>query len=119
VRAVLAELVGEAPLVPIARVQNHRVATVLRDAAGAALAELADDHVVATDLRPGEGGTVRRWQEWEVELLAAGSAGEASDRSALLDAIEERLTAAGARPPAAGSKLARALGVERQGRESR
>jgi hypothetical protein len=91
---------------------------VLRDEAGEALAELADDHVVATDLRPGQGGTVRRWQEWEVELLAGGSVGEASDRAALLDAIEERLIAAGAQPPSSGSKLARALGIQR-GQESR
>jgi hypothetical protein len=118
VRAVLAELVGEASLIPIARVQNHRVATVLRDGAGEALAELADDHVVATDLRPGQDGPVRRWQEWEVELLPGGSVGEASDRAALLDAIEERLIAAGAQPPSSGSKLARALGIQR-GQESR
>jgi inorganic triphosphatase YgiF len=112
VRAALHELVGEAELVPIARIQNHRVATVLRDASGAALIELADDHVVATDLRPGAGDdAVRRWQEWEVELLSGGAAGEESDRTALLDAIEERLVAAGAQPPSAGSKLARALGL--------
>lgn len=114
VRAVLAELVGDAPLIPIARVRNHRLATVLRDAAGEALVELADDHVIATDLRPGEtNGTERRWQEWEVEMLPAGSVGEASDRAALLDAIEERLVAAGAQPPSSGSKLARALGLSR------
>jgi len=120
VRAALAELVGDAPLTPIARIRNHRIATVLRDASGEALAELADDHVTATDLRQGEThGVERRWQEWEVELLAAGNAGEASDRAALLDAIEKRLVAAGARPPASGSKLARALGDERAPRESR
>lgn len=112
VRAALAALIGDAELVPIARIRNHRVATVLRDASGEALVELADDHVVATDLRPDAGAeVVRRWQEWEVELLPAGSAGEASDRAALLDAIEERLIAAGAQPPSAGSKLARALGL--------
>ena len=114
VRAALAELVGDEPLVPIARIRNHRVATVLRDAEGESLAELADDHVVATDLRAGRSnGDERRWQEWEVELLAGGSVGEASDRAALLDAIEERLIAAGAQPPSSGSKLARALGLSR------
>ncbi|WP_344792347.1 CYTH domain-containing protein [Gryllotalpicola daejeonensis] len=114
VRAALGGLVGDSPLVPIARVQNHRVATVLRDADGEALVELADDHVVATDLRSGATqGTERRWQEWEVELLPGGSAGEASDRAALLDAIEVRLVAAGAQPPSSGSKLARALGLSR------
>ncbi|MCL2536623.1 MAG: CYTH domain-containing protein [Nocardiaceae bacterium] len=114
VRAAIAEYVGAAPLAPIARIRNHRVATVLRDASGDALAELADDHVHATDLRAGEAdGAERRWQEWEVELLPAGAVGEASDRATLLDAIESRLLAAGARPPAPGSKLARALGVVR------
>ncbi|AYG04496.1 CYTH domain-containing protein [Gryllotalpicola protaetiae] len=112
VRAELVGLVGDVPLVPVARIRNHRVATVLRDAAGEPVAELADDHVVATDLREGAtSGTERRWQEWEVELLPGGSVGEASDRAALLDAIEERLVASGAQPPSAGSKLARALGV--------
>lgn len=112
IRAALAEFIDDAPLVPIARVQNHRIATVLRDADGGALAELADDHVLATDLRDGPGnGTQRRWQEWEVELLDAGSVGEASDRAALLDAIEARLAEAGAQPPSSGSKLARALGL--------
>ena len=114
VRAALDELVGDARLVPIARIRNHRIATVLRDSAGEPLIELADDHVVATDLREGPtGGTERRWQEWEVELLPGGSAGEASDRAALLDAVEERLVAAGAQPPSSGSKLARALGLSR------
>ncbi|MFC4243076.1 CYTH domain-containing protein [Gryllotalpicola reticulitermitis] len=114
VRAAIADYVGAAPLAPIARIRNHRIATVLRDAAGEALIELADDHVHTTDLRPGEGhGTERRWQEWEVELLPAGAVGEASDRAALLDAVEERLFAAGATPPSSGSKLARALGLAR------
>jgi inorganic triphosphatase YgiF len=112
VRAAVAERVGDAPLVPIARIRNHRIATVLRDDAGQALIELADDHVVATDLRAGDThGTERRWQEWEVELLPGGAAGEASDRAALLDAVEQRLLAAGATPPSSGSKLARALGL--------
>jgi hypothetical protein len=120
VRAALAELIGDAALAPIARIRNHRVATVLRDEAGAALAELADDHVVATDLRRGAtSGAERRWQEWEVELLPGGSVGEASDRAALLDAIEQRLVAAGAQPPSSGSKLARALGIGRGAGESR
>lgn len=114
VRAAIAQYVGDAPLIPIARIRNHRIATVLRDASGEALIELADDHVVATDLREGAThGTERRWQEWEVELLPAGAAGAASDRAALLDAVEERLFAAGATPPSSGSKLARALGVVR------
>ncbi|HEY0249759.1 MAG TPA: CYTH domain-containing protein [Gryllotalpicola sp.] len=114
VRAALAEHLGDEPLVPIARIRNRRVATVLRDASGGALVELADDHVVATELRAGAThGVERRWQEWEAELLPAGAMGEVSDRAALLDAIEERLLGAGAQPPSSGSKLARALGLSR------
>jgi hypothetical protein len=114
VRQAIAEYVGDEPLVPIARIRNHRIATVLRGAGGEALVELADDHVHAIDLRPGDThGAERRWQEWEAELLPAAAGGEASDRAALLDAIEARLLAAGARPPSSGSKLARALGLVR------
>jgi inorganic triphosphatase YgiF len=110
VRLALGDRTGGAELVPIARILNHRVATVLRDADGGALIELADDHVTATDLRS---GTEQRWQEWEAELLPAGAAGEKADRDELLDAVEERLLAAGARPAASGSKLARTLRLGR------
>ncbi len=105
-RAALAATIDAAPLVPIARIRNRRAATVLRDASGSPLVELADDHVAAVDLLT---GAERSWQEWEAELLpAAGRTRE--ERDALLDAIEAVLHAAGARPPSSGSKLERALG---------
>lgn len=92
-------------LVPVARIRNRRVATVLRDSGGEPLIELADDHVETTDLRD---GTVRRWQELEVELLS-GAGQTRQERTALLDAVDAVLVAAGARS-SGGSKLARALG---------
>ncbi len=66
-----------------------------------------DDHVRAVDeLR----GVETRWREWEFELGPAAPAGRA-DRAALLEAATEIALAAGARPAASDSKLARTLGV--------
>ncbi len=81
------------PLRPVVRVVNHRERTRLLDAAGGPLAEVAHDHVTAGPLS---------WTETEVELMG----GEPS----LLDAVEERLLAAGLRRAAVPSKLRRALG---------
>ncbi|WP_025157079.1 CYTH domain-containing protein [Leifsonia aquatica] len=98
---------GAEPLVPIARIVNTRVTTVLRDAAGFELAELCDDHVRGENLRTGGRD---EWREWEVELLS-GAPDKRSGRTALLDGIEERLIEAGARPSASGSKLQHVLGL--------
>jgi inorganic triphosphatase YgiF len=106
-REHLRPLIGDQPLVPIARVTNQRDSVVLLDAAGFEVAELTDDHVRSENLRAG--GT-QEWREWEVELLA-GAPDTRSGRTALLDGIEERLLAAGARPSASSSKLQRALGL--------
>jgi inorganic triphosphatase YgiF len=106
-REHLAPLIGDEPLLPIARVTNQRDSVVLLDAAGFEVAELTDDHVRSENLR--EGGT-QEWREWEVELLA-GAPDTRSGRTALLDGIEERLIAAGARPSESSSKLQRALGL--------
>ena len=67
---------------------------LLQDAAGFEVAELSDDHVRSENLR--SGGT-QEWREWEVELLG-GAPDTRERRNALLDEIEERLLAAGARP---------------------
>lgn len=96
---------GDEPLVPIARIVNTRVTTVLRDAAGFDLAELCDDHVRGENLRSGGRD---EWREWEVELLS-GAPDKRSGRTALLDGVEERLLEAGARPSASGSKLQHVL----------
>lgn len=91
-------------LTPLARIRNDRVAYHLLDAVGAVVAELADDHVVATDER---NGTERTWREWELELGPAGP----SDPAALFAAATESARAAGARGASSESKLARALGA--------
>ncbi|WP_158863275.1 CYTH domain-containing protein [Leifsonia sp. AG29] len=103
----LREHTAGAALAPIARVENSRVTVVLQDAAGFDLAELSDDHVRSENLRT---GAVRTWREWEVELLS-GAPDSRKKRTALLDGIEERLLAAGARPSESSSKLQRALGL--------
>jgi inorganic triphosphatase YgiF len=103
----LREQTGGAALAPIARVENRRVTVVLQDAAGFDLAELSDDHVRSENLRT---HAVQTWREWEVELLS-GAPDSRKKRTALLDGIEERLLAAGARPSESSSKLQRALGL--------
>ncbi|WP_329317717.1 CYTH and CHAD domain-containing protein [Streptomyces sp. NBC_01262] len=82
-------------LEPVVRLRNTRRRVHLLDADSTPLAEIAYDHVTA---EPGPS-----WTETEVELLAGGE-------PALLDAVEERLTAAGLRRSSSPSKLARALG---------
>ena len=102
VRAALAE-VTDAELRPIARILNSRVAYALRSADGGLIAEFVDDRVTATDLR---NDVVRSWREWEVELAAAGPA----DPRAFFASVQAAVVAAGGRPAASASKLARALG---------
>ncbi|PPF25538.1 CYTH and CHAD domain-containing protein [Rathayibacter rathayi] len=95
--------VGRAPLEPLALLETVRSVTRVVDSRGRQLAEIADDLVIARDQRTGR---ERRWREWEVELVDVP--GEEGER--ILDAIEQRLLAAGARPAASASKLARATG---------
>jgi CHAD domain-containing protein len=90
----------------IATLRTHRTLTHLFTDAGEPLLELADDTVSATDATT---GVLRLWREWEVELLA-GAPDSERERTELLDAVEERLLAAGAAPSASKSKLASALG---------
>lgn len=88
------------PLIPVVRIRNSRREYAVRGADGAVLALVAQDTVTADALLdPPE---QRRWRELEVELVTG-------DR-ALLDAIEAVLRSVGARPAAAASKLAQALG---------
>ena len=109
------EFIGDAPLEPLARVTNTRTTVILQDAAGFAIAELCDDHVRSEALRvPQADSPDRRWREWEVELLE-GAPDTRDRRTALLDEIEARVLAAGARVSVSSSKLARALGVDSLG----
>ncbi|WP_347058767.1 CYTH domain-containing protein [Blastococcus sp. HT6-30] len=95
-------LAGEVPG-PVVTMRTRRVVTVLRNAAGRALAELADDTVTATVPAAAPGGSpeVRSWREVEVELVEG--------EEPLLAAVGEVLVAAGARPSPRVSKLASAL----------
>jgi inorganic triphosphatase YgiF len=109
---LLAEVAGfleGAALAPVVTLRTRRVVTVLSDADGRELAELADDTVRATrhPARHGELPEERNWREVEVELVA----GEVS----LLTAVGERLMTAGARPSPRASKLATALGSRLSG----
>lgn len=94
------------PFLPLARVRNHRTAYALLDADGDLVAEFVDDRVRARDERR---GVESEWREWEVELGPAGPADDAG-RAALFAAVDAAVFAAGGRPAASGSKLARALG---------
>jgi CHAD domain-containing protein len=101
-------IVRDRALTPLARITTVRTAVHLLDDRGEAVAELADDEVSAVDVR---GGESRSWREWEVELLPAAPKTRKA-RTRLLDAIEQVLVAAGARPSASAAKLAQALGVD-------
>lgn len=105
-RAVVAPvlgLLGTAAAQPVATIATRRVVHRLLDAEGRVLAEVADDAVVGTALatEPGEPATVTTWREVEVELVDGDET--------LLQAVTERLVAAGARPAALPSKLGRVL----------
>lgn len=94
------------PFTPLARLRNDRTAYALLDADGEQVAEFVDDHVRARDERR---GVESAWREWEVELGPAGPA-DAQGRAAFFAAVDAAVFAAGGRPAASGSKLARALG---------
>ncbi|MFC5180596.1 CYTH and CHAD domain-containing protein [Actinomadura harenae] len=96
-----------APLRQVAALDTDRRTTLLLDADGAPLAEVADDAVVGTVL-DAEAVTTR-WREVEVELV--------NGPPKLLAAAGRRLRKAGARESSASSKLARLLDgrIERRG----
>ena len=105
-RAVTAPVVGVlrgAAVGPVVTLRTRRLVTVLRDADGQPLAEVADDTVTATvpSPDPAAPAEVRSWREVEVEL----GSGDAT----LLAAVADRLIAAGARPSESASKVGRAL----------
>ncbi|MFF4651896.1 CHAD domain-containing protein [Streptomyces sp. NPDC001380] len=99
---------GDRPLRPAARLVTVRDLHLLLDAEGRTLAEVARDRVAAHRLTAdAPEAAVTQWSEVEVELGPQGDGG-----TALLDAVEQRLAAAGLRRSAAASKLARALGPD-------
>lgn len=103
-------------LLPLARIENHRVAYRLAGDGGT-VAEFVDDRVRAIDLRPEAqsagapgAGALSEWREWEFELGPAAPADPAG-REALFAAAEGAIIAVGGRPAASDSKLARTLGL--------
>jgi CHAD domain-containing protein len=90
-------IIRRRPLQPIAELRTRRIETPLRDGDGRTLALVAQDRVTAL-----VDGREQGWQEVEVELVDGDAA--------ILDAVERRLLAAGARAAAGPSKIARALG---------
>lgn len=84
-------------LAPVAELRTTRTLHPLQDAQGRILLELVDDLVEGV---PVDGEPVR-WREWEAELVAGDTA--------LLDAVEERLLAAGAVVSSSSSKVGRVL----------
>ncbi|HWD62247.1 MAG TPA: CYTH domain-containing protein [Humibacter sp.] len=105
VRFHVRELVGDADLIPVARVRNRRVVSRLLDAAGYPVAEYCDDHVKGSNLTSGASET---WREWEIELSAAAPDTQRG-RAELLAALETVVLAAGGTPATVSSKLERAL----------
>ncbi|MFJ4038001.1 CYTH domain-containing protein [Microbacterium sp. NPDC090007] len=98
--------IAHPPFLPLARVRNARTAYALLDADGGEVAEFVDDRVRARDERRGAESS---WREWEVELGPAAPADDAG-RAEFFTAVDAAVSAAGGRPAASGSKLARALG---------
>lgn len=104
--AVPAELTGLVraftrgePLQPVAHITTVRRRTVLRDAAGASLAEVVADDVSAQSL--GASTTISGWQEAEIELTGGDLR--------LLEAADRRLRSGGLRRAEHSAKLERAL----------
>ncbi|UCM88064.1 CYTH and CHAD domain-containing protein [Streptomyces marincola] len=96
-RALVRSRARREPLGPIVTLHTDRRRRLLLDAEGTALAEVCVDTVTAE-----RDGNTAEWTEIEVELADGAD-------PAVLDAVEERLAAAGLRPSADASKLARAL----------
>lgn len=97
--ARVAEVTGGQPLNPIATLDTERTVVTLHGADGRVVAEVADDLVTAQRL-PADGEPVQ-WREIEVEVP--------DPDPSLQRAAAGILLAAGARPAAHGSKLARLL----------
>ena len=88
---------------PLAELRTERRVVRLGDADGIEVIELADDRVIATDLRGAGGDVNRAWREWEAELIPGADA-------AWLDVAEGVLAAAGAIVSLSSAKIARATG---------
>ncbi len=104
--APVRSIVREHPLRPIARVDNVRHVSTLKNADGEPIAEFCDDHVTAVSLL--SGGEETSWREWEIELI--GDIATQPEGAELLERLGAVLRIAGATPSDSPSKLATALG---------
>lgn len=100
---IVAPLVRDSALRPMATVSVHRSPMLLVDAHGLALLELVDDLVRIQNV---EGEVVATYRELEVEILEHDNA----DAVAMLEAVGDALVDAGARPSSL-SKATEALGA--------
>lgn len=107
--APVRSIVREHPLRPIARVDNVRHVSTLKNADGEPIAEFCDDHVTAVSLLPG--GEETSWREWEIELI--GDISTEPEGAELLERLGAVLRIAGATPSDSPSKLATALGASK------
>lgn len=100
----VAEVTGGLPLAPIVILDTERTVVTLTGSDGRVVAEVADDVVTARRLAGAAGGEASRPQRWrEIEVEVPEKAPDLQQGAADL------LRAAGARPAAHESKLARAL----------
>jgi inorganic triphosphatase YgiF len=99
------EITAGEHLRPIAILDTERTVVELAGPAGDTLVEVADDLVTAVRLGETDSQPMR-WREIEVEVISPGD-----EATALLNAVGKVLRAAGARPSASGSKLARVMGT--------
>ncbi|OYN95622.1 hypothetical protein CGZ95_18160 [Enemella evansiae] len=118
-RAQVAEVIGEAPLIPVVELRTRRTEIQLTGPRGGSLAVLCDDTVTAT-----RRGTEESWRELEVELtrgdeellervtevLAAGGVPVSASVSKLVQAMGERLAEAEEPPRPRKASTARVLG---------
>ncbi|MGO4956059.1 CYTH and CHAD domain-containing protein [Luteococcus sp. Sow4_B9] len=96
-RARVVDVIGQAPLAPIAQMDTERAETTLTSPDGAPLALLCEDAVTVT-----RAGQVQQWREVEVELTQ----GDEQDLERISQALVER----GATAQPQVSKLVQALG---------
>jgi len=97
------EITAGKRLRPVAILDTERTVVRVPGPPADAQVEVADDMVTATRFDATDSGPMI-WREIEVEALSADSG-----TAAMLDTVGQALREAGARPSAAGSKLARVL----------
>lgn len=101
-RSVVAAIVRDRPLTPLATLQTSRSLTHIVSDDGEVVAEFADDEVIGVDLRTAPDLEII-WHEWEVELVGT------TDRD-LLERLCRRLIDAGADPSTYPAKLVHVVG---------